>query len=80
MIFTPDFLDTKNIDSFSNFIHSKYNKIVVGTLDDLVDALIERIKTLEEYINSIGSQDDEGNRFINIDLTKQKSIFKSIPL
>lgn len=80
MIFTPDFLDAKNVDSFSNFILSKYNKIVVGSLDDLVDALIERIKVLEEYINSIGSQDEEGNRFIYINLTKQNNIFKSIPL
>lgn len=80
MIFTPDFLDAENVGSFSNFILSKYNKIVVGSLDDLVDALIERIKVLEEYINSIGSQDEEGNRFIYIDLTKQNNIFKSIPL
>jgi len=76
MIFTPDFLNAENVGSFSNFILSKYNKIVVGSLDDLVDALIERIKTLEKYINSIGSQDEEGNRFIYIDLTKHKKIIK----
>ena len=51
-----------------------------STTGKIIEIKDKELKTLEEYINSIGSQDDEGNRFINIDLTKQKSIFKSIPL